>query len=354
MHKPTAFFSHSSQDKSALAKLKELFVSKTGGSIDVFLSSDGQSIPFGRNWVHSVEQALDQAKLMLVFVTVDSLRSNWLYFESGYAYSKGIRVVPVSLGVDLAAVGAPLSLLQGFNVTSEAGLNNIIAVANEVFRHSHAESFSSDDFRLISISSGATPNTALGPHVAAIDEIIIEVKEASLQGRSPASAVADVASFFASEGIEHTARDKVVKAQGMSLYAQEDVGQKVVRIELDPFVGDIAFPLIERAVRAIGLAGMQGLPVRMDFIAAIDALQEHHKLTGRLYGSQVRLVDANSLGFRSLDFSIGRLMSFSTHRARAGAVYLSIRSQAESIALSDLRELLDLLFERRALFYEDQ
>ena len=114
---------------------------KTGGSIDVFLSSDGQSIPFGRNWVHSVEQALNDAKLMVVFVTPNSLRSNWLHFESGYAYSKNIRVVPVGIGIDLATVGAPLNLLQGFNITSEAGLKNLNSVVNEVFDHAHPENF---------------------------------------------------------------------------------------------------------------------------------------------------------------------------------------------------------------------
>ncbi|MCB1901626.1 toll/interleukin-1 receptor domain-containing protein [Cognatazoarcus halotolerans] len=210
MQKPTTFFSHSSQDKRALAKLKELFVAKTGGSIDVFMSSDGQSIPFGRNWVHRVEQALDQAKLMLAFVTPNSLRSNWMYFESGYAYSKGVQVVPVGLGVDLSSVGAPLSLLQGFNVTSEAGFNNIIAVANEVFSHSHVETFSSDDYRIIASSSGAVTNSTIGPHVTAIEEIIIQISQSSLGELSAARALQMIAEHFASEQVEHTQGDKSI------------------------------------------------------------------------------------------------------------------------------------------------
>ena len=56
--KPIAFFSHSSRDKEALGRLKDLFVEKTGGTIEIFLSSDGQSIKFGRNWVHRIEEAL--------------------------------------------------------------------------------------------------------------------------------------------------------------------------------------------------------------------------------------------------------------------------------------------------------
>ncbi len=121
-HKPTIFFSHSSKDRSSLQVLRDLFDSRTGRSIDVFMSSDGQSIPFGRNWVHEVESGLDRAKLMFVFLTPNSIKSSWLYFEAGHAYSKGIRVVPVGmLGIDLALVPPPLSLIQGFNVKTESG-----------------------------------------------------------------------------------------------------------------------------------------------------------------------------------------------------------------------------------------
>lgn len=45
--KPIVFFSHSSADKRSLGSLKDLFLQKTGGSIEVLLSSDRQSIPFG-------------------------------------------------------------------------------------------------------------------------------------------------------------------------------------------------------------------------------------------------------------------------------------------------------------------
>lgn len=134
MKKPVIFFSHSSKDKAALAKIKELFVEKTGATVEVFLSSDGQSIPLGRNWVHRVEKGLVEAKFMVVFITPNSLESNWIYFEAGYAHSRDIRVIPVGLlGVDLGALRPPLSLLQGFNIMNHEGLNNLIAVTNEEF-----------------------------------------------------------------------------------------------------------------------------------------------------------------------------------------------------------------------------
>src|SRR6266481_3570974 len=123
MGKPTVFFSRSASDKAPLVRLKELFVAKTGGAIEVFLSSDGQSIPFGRNWVHRVEEAMKGSELMVTFLTPAALSSGWVYFEAGFSYSRGVKVVPVGfLGIDLSNLSPPLNLLQGFNISSHDGL----------------------------------------------------------------------------------------------------------------------------------------------------------------------------------------------------------------------------------------
>lgn len=61
MEKPTVFLSHSSRDARSLVSLKEMLNKKTSGTLRLFLSSDGQSIPFGRNWVATVEAALDSS-----------------------------------------------------------------------------------------------------------------------------------------------------------------------------------------------------------------------------------------------------------------------------------------------------
>jgi TIR domain len=75
--KLTIFFSHSSRDKEQLTRLKELFTEKTGGSVEVLLSSDGQSIPLGKNWVYRVQEGLEAAALMLVFITPNSIGSQY-------------------------------------------------------------------------------------------------------------------------------------------------------------------------------------------------------------------------------------------------------------------------------------
>ena len=71
MKKETIFFSHSSRDKKAMNYLKTIIDEKTSGILNIFLSSDGESIPFGTNWIHSIEQGLNEAIIMYVFITPD-------------------------------------------------------------------------------------------------------------------------------------------------------------------------------------------------------------------------------------------------------------------------------------------
>lgn len=150
MNKPIIFLSHSSADKNYLEKLKLYLNEKTGGTLQIFLSSDGQSIPFGKNWVHSIEEALDDSKLMFVIISPNSINSKWIYFEAGFAYSKKMKVIPIGInGIDLNQLLPPLNLLQGFNINSEGGLNNLISIVNQEFSSTHKESFTNEEYRVL-------------------------------------------------------------------------------------------------------------------------------------------------------------------------------------------------------------
>ncbi|MCZ0739569.1 toll/interleukin-1 receptor domain-containing protein [Vibrio diabolicus] len=147
MEKPTIFFSHSSVDKDYVSFLNDKISTTTSRTVDLFQSSDGQSIPFGNNWVHKIEENLDKAKVMFVFISPASLSSSWIYFESGFAYSRGVKVVPIGIkGIDVGSLKPPLNLLQGFNITSENGMNNIVTVLNREFNCTYQECFNEQDF----------------------------------------------------------------------------------------------------------------------------------------------------------------------------------------------------------------
>jgi hypothetical protein len=83
---------------------------------------------------------------MFVFVTENSVSSGWIYFEAGYAYSKGIQVIPVGIGVDIGALKAPLNLLQGFNILFEDSLNNFITIINRTFDYRFESAFEHNDY----------------------------------------------------------------------------------------------------------------------------------------------------------------------------------------------------------------
>ena len=59
-----------------MKKLKELLTKKVGSTLGIFASSDGQSIPLGRNWVYEIEQALEKSKIVFVLLSPNSIRSS--------------------------------------------------------------------------------------------------------------------------------------------------------------------------------------------------------------------------------------------------------------------------------------
>jgi hypothetical protein len=65
---------------------------------------------------------------MFVFVTPNSIKSVWLYFEAGFAYSNGIEVIPVGIGINVGQLKP--NLLQGFDMTTAESMNNFLSFSN--------------------------------------------------------------------------------------------------------------------------------------------------------------------------------------------------------------------------------
>lgn len=344
--KPTIFFSHSAGDQEAIARLKELFVAKTGGAIDVFVSSDGESLPVGRNWVHQVEQALDRAGLMLVFMTPNSLGSDWVNFEAGYAYAKKIKVVPVGfLGVDLGTLGEPLSLLQGFNINSEAGLNNLIAVANEEFGHKHAEGFSKEEFaRLVAVGGGRSEST-FGKLAYLFDDIIVNVAQEDLAEQDFLAAIRRTKDGLKDAGIAAARAGSTLQCPGM----QVEWDKSGLRVQVDPGLADVALPNMAIALATLRGQGVQGATIRLVFQHFADFVRDRHKRTGRLYGAAVTAFSADLFSYRSLRFE---LSSKPTHGMGDYPAQLLLTMQSDTIPLGEIRELVELLYHRNLIILD--
>lgn len=179
--KPIVFLSHASLDKESLTALKKILDERAAGSLDFFLSSDGESIKFGRNWVVSVSDALARAKLMFVFLSRRSADSKWIHFEAGCAYASGVRVVPVCLpGIDLNKITPPLSLLQGFNLHTHEAIGNIARICNEKFAMKINEVFRVEDFDSIMGNAGGVGHAFFGEFTDAIHFVSVSFEKALL------------------------------------------------------------------------------------------------------------------------------------------------------------------------------
>jgi hypothetical protein len=173
--KPIVFLSHSSKDRDQLNALKSLLDERLGGAVEFFLSSDGESIPLGRNWISTIEDALERAGLMFIFLSKNSLDSKWVHFEAGNAYAKGVDVVPVCLpGLDFNVVAAPLSILQGFNLHSHAALGNLVEKCNKTFDLKMSKAFTVEDYHKIFAASPLEAQSYFGrwgEHVLSVELI---------------------------------------------------------------------------------------------------------------------------------------------------------------------------------------
>lgn len=167
------FFSHSSSDAVAVGRIKERLKDLIGESAHIFLSSDGESIPFGKRWLAEIEGALKGAKLMFAFCSENSVKSSWVLFEIGHASGRKVKVIPVGLpGFDIGRLPAPVNALQGFSIRDYRGLNNLIEEINRINRSAHSAKFAESDFD--KIFEGYRPANHLS---LAVDTITFSIQD---------------------------------------------------------------------------------------------------------------------------------------------------------------------------------
>jgi len=359
MSKPTVFFSHSSKDSQPLARLKDRFVSATGGSIDIFLSSDGQSIPLGRNWVHRIEEALISARLMFIFVTANSLRSKWIFFESGFAYSKGIRVIPIGfLGADLAELAPPLSLLQGFNIRSEEGLNNIIAVVNDEFTHKHQPSFTIQDFKDIvgvSAEGGASPFGEYGRFVR--DIRVVRSRDEGTRAISWNSEEyaketrKELAEALNVDGVPYEASSDSFEIQGANITIRRSSRELVWEMHIDPGTAEKNIEIASKLAVALRGPETRGMYITFEFAPSVYCEGRSHIISGKLSGIASL---APNLYFRygDLEFKATRELEWAGAARVLGPACLVVGSRTSVPSLGAVRDIICALFEKGILHFD--
>jgi|SRR6266851_1968162 len=117
------FISHISEEAIVAELLKTVLVRDFLGLMDVFVSSDTESIAAGEEWLRSVEKALRESVAMIVVCSPESIRRPWINFEAGAAWMRNIPLIPVChLGLVPRDLPMPLSLRQGIELREAEGL----------------------------------------------------------------------------------------------------------------------------------------------------------------------------------------------------------------------------------------
>ena len=126
MERPVIFISHISEEKLLASILKTHLQRDFLDMIDVFVSSDDESIGTGSKWLFEVSNALKNANLQLVLCSDESVNRPWINFESGAAWVSDIPIVPVChSGIIPAELPVPLSMLQAVEARKETGISKI-------------------------------------------------------------------------------------------------------------------------------------------------------------------------------------------------------------------------------------
>lgn len=88
---PTIFVSHSADAKALAVKFKGI-LTRNAVDLEVFLSSDWDSIEAGSIWLQAIEDALAKHMHFVALITSpNDSKLPWICYEVGFARGRGIR-----------------------------------------------------------------------------------------------------------------------------------------------------------------------------------------------------------------------------------------------------------------------
>lgn len=351
MEKPVVFFSHSSHDEESLTRLKSALSRKLSGTIDIFLSSDGQSIPFGKNWVYKIEEALNNSKLMFVFISPNSLQSNWVHFEAGYSYSKEIRVIPVGiLGADLNKIGPPLSLLQGFNVNSGESLNNFISTINSTFSFSYDLSFTDEDYNRVFLPYEIEDNSIFKELSPYVEGVKFELPNSYDNPRNYICEFLDRKNIKYREGAIYVYTFGIAFENLYNAHFRKTTQEEEQKLEfkVDPALSRITFPILNDLIKSLSAESFECFSFDLIFVRSVNYVKEEYLFMSRIYDTDIKVFDREHYEFGNIKFTISRphVLYSSTELP----VHLSIKYDGDDLTKIPIYELLKLLFGLKLLY----
>jgi len=127
MSKKVIFVSHIKEEKELAIQVKQFIEVAFLGIIDVFVSSDENSIPLGQKWLDDITEALKGCIIEIVLCSPKSVEKPWVNFEAGAGWVRDIPVIPLChSGIQPSNLPMPLNLLQAANLNSVSELKLLL------------------------------------------------------------------------------------------------------------------------------------------------------------------------------------------------------------------------------------
>ena len=95
MSDKTIFLSHIHEESDMALALKQEIEDEFAGFVDVFVSSDGISIPSGTNFLTRIQDSLIECVGAVYLISPTSVKRNWINFELGAVWVRNVASVKV-------------------------------------------------------------------------------------------------------------------------------------------------------------------------------------------------------------------------------------------------------------------
>lgn len=127
--KPLLFISHITEEKDLAIEFKTLVEDSFLGMLEVFVSSDENSISMGQKWLENITFSLKNCAVEVILCSPQSVQRPWINFEAGAGWVRDIPVIPLChSGMKPSDLPTPLNSLQGTIATDKDGLKQIFSV----------------------------------------------------------------------------------------------------------------------------------------------------------------------------------------------------------------------------------
>ena len=139
----SVFISHGADETDIAQWLKAQLTRDFPGALDIYASSDRETVSAGERWLDRLGKALKAVDLQILVLSRETIGRPWINFEAGAAWLRGIPVVPVChSGLAIEDLRPPLSMREAIVLTDPAGLAKLYdAVAGTLGLNTPTEDF---------------------------------------------------------------------------------------------------------------------------------------------------------------------------------------------------------------------